>query len=234
MSLEETVQKVEKKPYLRQLGENLLHMGPAFLASTAGVKIGGRIADSLPDASLLDVNAIPYAGGFLFGFGWFYAQEFIINRNKYPNLASKEFAGFCANFYLYDICADAMFYTPEFAAVNTALIKYGGNVEDAATVANVFAGTTYMLASAKLWPATLKMSSKLKEKVSSGISNYLHNKPKREIMVWCAKDLVEMSAEAYSFAFKPAEVILDYVGDKIKKTCSRANEKFPILSKKII
>ena len=219
MSVEDKVKKTYR--------EELIHigkiMGPAFVVGTIGTYVGGEIAQRLTDvSSFWDINTIPYAGGFVAGLGFFFGQEFITNRDKYPKLNSKEFRSFCLDFYLYDIVADMTLYSPTFAATNTYLTTQQNlDLATSSAIANVVGGVVYMAGSAKAYPWTQKMSRKLR-KSAHNVEEYVKNRTPSKLQYygWVVKDILGESINAYVDPLsKPIEYSLDKIRDlSVRKT----------------
>jgi hypothetical protein len=196
-------------------------MGPAFCASIVGSYVGGELGDYISQRTdglnLLELNAFPYLGGFLAGYGTFYAQEFVVHREKYSALNSEKFRRFCLDFFCYDFFADMAFYTPEFSATNTILHQqYDLPLSVSGPIGVAVGGLTYMAASAKFWPATQKISKSATDYIATHVSSGVTCLPQSvQNLLWVGGNSLGQLRDAYvDLIAKPLEFGLDYIGKR--------------------
>jgi hypothetical protein len=148
------------KNYPKTWKEYFKGLAPAVVISSIGAAGGQWLANHLGYDSNFAMTASAYVCGYIPGYSYFFGQEYIKNKKKYPKgIISKEFGEFVGTFMASDYVADFTTFTPAFIASN---LWMANNTEIHPALRSIIAWNSsamlYISAMAGLHPVTRRVT----------------------------------------------------------------------------
>jgi|SRR3989344_716530 len=163
------------KRYPSNLKEYFKGLGPAFIVSSVGSAAGQWAADRLGFNSTAAQTTAAYIGGYIPGYTYFFTQEYLRNKSKYPKgFFSREMGHFALTFLAADYVADLSTFTPAFISSN---VWMKNNTEINPAIRSLIAwngsGLLYIAAISAIHPLTKRIT----QSINNGVK-YLGSKIK--------------------------------------------------------